>query len=103
MSIEAGASITAACFDEFDEYESLSSEEEELRLNNFATELMASPNFAAHVIAYGRPGRPREAQERATRVKAYLVSRGVGSDRVSISEGGHRDHWTIELFLVFRD
>lgn len=87
----------------FDEYESLSAKEEEVRLKNFAAELIASPNFTGYVIAYGRQGRPREAQERAARVKAYLVSRGVVSDRVSIAEGGHRDHWTIELFLVFKD
>lgn len=87
----------------FDEYQSLSAEEEKLRLNDFATELLASPNYAAYVIAYGRSNKPREARERAARVKNYLVTRGIGSDRVSVVDGGHRDQWTIELFLVFRD
>lgn len=74
-----------------------------IRLNNFAAELLASSNYAAYVIAHGRSSKPREAHEHAARVKNYLVSRGVGRDRISIVDGAPRANWMIELFLVFRD
>jgi hypothetical protein len=86
----------------FDEYESLESKEEESRLDNFVTQLKAeTPEVGGYVIAYGRHGRPQEAHERAVRVKAYLLSKGVPSDRITTVEGEARDNWMIQLFLVY--
>lgn len=88
----------------FDEYESLESKEEESRLDNFVSQLKAeTPEVGGYVIAYGRHGRPQEANERAARVKAYLVSKGVPSNRVQTVEGASRDNWMIQLFIVYKE
>ena len=87
----------------FDEYESLSRKEEEERLNNFATEFLVWPRISAYVIVYACKGEEDKAQaERVTRIRNYLVSRGVPSEKLTTVDGGHRDIWRVELFMVHK-
>lgn len=36
-------------------------------------------------------------------VKAYLVSRGVDKERITIADGGYRERWMIQVFVVFKN
>ncbi|HZB43848.1 MAG TPA: hypothetical protein VE360_01320, partial [Pyrinomonadaceae bacterium] len=50
-----------------------------------------------------RPRRPRkgEAAKRAARIKQYLVgTRGLDPERIFVIDGGHRESWTAELWVV---
>ncbi len=101
----------------FDEYEDICPGDEKARLDNLAIELQNNPSLRAYVIFYGgrcysscmldyprhRPRRPRkgEAAKRAARIKQYLVStRGLDPERISVNDGGHRESWTAELWIV---
>ena len=101
----------------FDEYGAICSEDEMARLDNLAIALQNNPEFQAYVIFYGgrcyssceddyprhRSRRPRkgEAEARAARIKPYLVdSRGLEPDRIFVLNGGHRESWTAELWIV---
>ena len=84
----------------FDEFESLSQKEQEGRLDNYVFELRASPASTAYVISHTQQGRQPEAQERAKRLKDYLVSKGIARDRIVTVDGETRNSWVIELFIV---
>ena len=87
----------------FDEYKSLSRKEEEERLNNFATEFLVWPRVSAYVVVYGRRGEESKAQEeRVTCIRTYLVSRGIPTEKLTTVDGGYRDSWTVELFIVHK-
>jgi len=103
----------------FDEYGDICSGDEKARLDNLAIELQNNPDFQVHVIYYGgrcysscgydyplhRSRRPRkgEAEKRAARIKPYLVNtRGLEPERVFVINGGHRESWTAELWIVPR-
>jgi len=102
---------------EFDEYGDICSGDEKARLDNLAIELQNNPEFQLYVIFYGgrcysscgydyprhRPRRPRkgEAEARAARIKPYLVNtRGLDPERIFTINGGHRESWTAELWIV---
>ena len=101
----------------FDEYGDICSGDEKARLDNLAIELQNNLEFQVYVIFYGgrcysscgydyprhRPRRPRkgEAEARAARIKPYLVNtRGLDPERIFVINGGHRESWTAELWLV---
>lgn len=126
-SLECPAASTAATrrttfgADHFkaDEYGDICSGDEKARLDNLAIELQSDPELQAHVVYYGgrcysscnldyplhRPRLPRrgEADKRAARIKNYLTeTRGLDPERVVVVNGGHRESWTAELWLVPR-
>jgi len=101
----------------FDEYGDICSGDEKARLDNLAIHLQNIPEAQAYVIFYGgrcysscgydyprhRPRRPRkgEAEARAARIKPYLVNtRGLDPERIFVMNGGHRESWTAELWIV---
>jgi hypothetical protein len=101
----------------FDEYDQVCEEDEKARLDHFAIELQKNPDLVAYVIYYGgrcyssceidyprhRPHYPRrgETERRAGRIKPYLVeTRGLDEDRIFVMDGGFRESWTAELWLV---
>jgi len=99
-----------------DEYGQISDEDEMARLDFFSIELK-NPDLVAYVVYYGgrctpscefdyprcRPHYPRrgEAEKRVARIKPYLINtRGIDEDRIFVVNGGFRESWTAELWLV---
>jgi hypothetical protein len=99
----------------FDEFGDIYCDEEKARLDNFANELQNHPDAQGYIIFYGgkrqqsaarhnsRLELPRqgEAAARVARLKPYISStRGIDSDRVVVIDGGYRDLWAVELWIV---
>lgn len=84
----------------FDEFPTISYNDEKARLDNYAIELQNDPTATAYVIVYpGTRGRPGEVQKQTTRIVDYLVnSRGIGAQRIVTLVGPPRDVLLIELW-----
>lgn len=87
-----------------DTYHNVPFEAEKAVLDNFAISLLEAPEKEGYLIAYaGRCGRDAEAHERAERAKSYLVGeRGIKPERIVTIDGGHREEFTVELYIVPR-
>ncbi|MBC7909727.1 MAG: hypothetical protein H7Y30_04450 [Pyrinomonadaceae bacterium] len=98
----------------FDEFADICCEDEMARLDNFAIELQNNPEARGVIIFYGgrlypscynrnQPRRPRrgEALMRTERMMEYLVrTRGINQTRLVWMNGGYRESWTAELWLL---
>jgi hypothetical protein len=86
----------------FDEYFNLSFGDEKARLDNFAIQWQQEPETQGYIIAYaGRKTRDGEALIRADRSKNYLVNeRSINSGRIILIDGGHREEFSMELFIA---
>jgi hypothetical protein len=98
------------------EYEDICCDEEKQRLESFALELQKNPDASAYLMFYGgrsysscwydyprhRPRLPYkgEAEARSTMAKPYLVHLGVEPERFVVVNGGYRQSWTMELWIV---
>ncbi|SRR6266542_915967 len=99
------------------EFADVCCEDEKARLDYFAVELQKDPIAQGYIIFYGgrrypscwyggrryRARRPRygEAEARAARLKPYLTyQRGLSTERVVVVNGGYRDSWMAELWIV---
>lgn len=78
------------------------SEAEQWHLEDFRALLEKEPNTRAFIIAYnGREDNPGKARRYALRAKTYLVeSRGIVPQRIVAIEGGRREEFVVELWLV---
>jgi hypothetical protein len=100
-----------------DEYADICCEDEQARLDSFAIELQNNPDATGYVIFYGgrrypscwtdyprhRPRIPYkgEAEARAASIKPYLTdTRGMDRERIVVVNGGHRESWMAELWIV---
>jgi len=86
----------------FDEFGDLRREEEELRLDNFATELNAWATVSGYIVAYAGRGSAVDAVDWVARIRAYLVKRGIAENRIHAITGEMRETATIELYLVMK-
>ena len=91
----------------FDEFGDINCEDEYARLDNFAIQLQNEPSAQGHIIFYGgrrfrgRLPRVGEAAVRSGRLKPYLVNRrGIPADRVVVINGGYRESFQIELWII---
>ena len=85
----------------FDEYGDLSWRDEKARLDNFAIQIMNQGGNVGYIIVYAghRAGRG-EALARANRAKDYLEwHRNIDLGRVVAIDGGHREDFSVELFI----
>ena len=84
------------------EYDSLSLNVERPYLNELATQLEADSLSSGYIIAYaGRRARINEAKALADRAKDYLGrERKINPDRLVTIDGGYREEWSVELYLV---
>ena len=111
----AHAATTADSSRRVDEFGDVCCDDEKARLDNFAIELQKEPHAAGYIVFYGgrlhsdppcqrsrlRLPRRREAEARAWRLKHYLVdTRGVAHERIVVIDGGYRERWTAELWIV---
>jgi hypothetical protein len=98
---------------EFDEFGNTCCGDEKARLDNFAIHILKEPEAQGYIIFYEgrryascynpRPRIPRrgEAEARVARMKPYLVYvRGMDANRIVVINGGYREEWTAELWIV---
>jgi hypothetical protein len=85
-----------------DEYGVVAVGDEKQRLNIFDEELQKNPTAEGYLICYGgRRSRANEAQRRCDRALNFLVvSRRIDAARFVTVDGGFREKFTIELWLV---
>jgi hypothetical protein len=98
----------------FDHFGDICCEDEKARLDNFVVALQNEPNATGYIVYYGgrhlqtcgskRTRRPLlgEAQARAARLKPYVANawRGFDPKRVVVINGGYRESWEAELWIV---
>ncbi len=86
----------------FDEYGTLKVTEEQLRLDQFATELQKEPNSKGYIIVYDRTDtRKTQARSRGARIRKYLVKeRGLQEAQIVVVNGGLREKYSVELFIT---
>jgi hypothetical protein len=79
-----------------------SSEAEQWHLEDFRELLLKEPNAKAYIIAYGgREDPPGKARRFAFRAKNWLVNwRGITAQRIVPLDGGRREDFVVELWLV---
>jgi hypothetical protein len=86
----------------FDEYGTLSLDERNSHLDNYAIQLQNEPMSQAYVIVYGgRKSLPRSTTSLMNATKIYLVdTRGIEDSRIVTLDGGYREAPTTELWIV---
>lgn len=100
-------SAALAPISKFDEFGDIKCEDEMAHLDNFAVHLQNGPANKGVIIFYGgrrfrgRLPKRSEAAARAARLRSYLVQRrGIPTDQVIIIDGGYREEWFAELWVV---
>jgi hypothetical protein len=86
----------------FDQYGDIAFNDEKARLDNFAAQLK---HFSEHVgyIVFYRASRQSSAKvlNRARRARRYLVEvRGVKASRIFVVDGGRKDAFATELYIL---
>lgn len=99
----------------FDRFGDICCDDEKARLDNFAIALENEPESQGVIIFYGgrrhnypfchssrrRLPRRGESGARAARLKPYPVnSRGLDPERIVVIDGGYRQSWTAELWVI---
>jgi hypothetical protein len=85
----------------FDEYGNICIEDERARLDNFAIQLQNDETKICYIIVYaGRSSCVDEAKYRGNRAKAWVVKRGVPSNRVTVKDGGFMSEIQTKLLLL---
>ena len=99
----------------FDSFGDVCCNDEKARLDNFAVALQHQPESTGYIIFYGgrlqnypychssrqRLQRRGESQARAARLKPYLTyARAIEAARIVVIDGGYRESWTAELWIV---
>jgi len=86
----------------FAEYSNISWSGQRKHLKGFARLLRRFPSAQGHIIVYAGKSAPSgDARKLANRSKNYLVRMwGINSARLITLDGGPREAWAIELFLV---
>jgi PEGA domain len=86
----------------FDEFPSITFDDDKARLDNLAIELQNNPGSKGYIVAYaGRNSRAGEAERMGRRAIDYLTTtRGLSADRVVFVNGGYRETNSFELWLV---
>lgn len=86
----------------FDEFPSISFNDDKARLDNLAIELQNAPGASAYIIVYGgRRGPAGQADRLGARLLSYLVTtRGIDASRIVVVNGGYRERTTVEFWIV---
>jgi hypothetical protein len=93
----------------YDSFGKIPFEDVEARLDNFAAQLQTLNEGKSHyrgfIIVYaGRSAHAAEASTAAACSKSYLVSaRNFAPDTVIAADGGYRDEFTVELYIIPND
>jgi hypothetical protein len=96
---------TLTVYPRLDTYPDLSFCDEMARLDNLAIELQNGADWKGYIVVYaGRRARPTEAKKRAERARSYIIRRrGLTPERVVAIDGGYREEFGVELYLIHKD
>ncbi len=100
---EAAAPVTAQpVARRFDEFPSISFDDDKARLDNLAIELQNNPGARGFIVVYtGRRSRTEQTTRLGGRARDYLTrTRGIDSSRITIVGGGTREQNYFELYIV---
>jgi hypothetical protein len=88
----------------FDEYGQITFNNEKARLDNYAAQLNYLSDSVGYIVVYPTSERSlSKSLRRARRARSYLVRvRGVKPSHISVIEGGCREAFTIELYILPR-
>lgn len=89
----------------FQEYGDANCEDEMARLDNYAISLQVDPNLRGYIVVYGgrRGTRRRQISARLYRIRRYLTTnRMIDARRIVTANGGFRERFEVELWLVPR-
>lgn len=88
----------------FDDFPSLSFDDDKARLDNFAIELQNTPGATGYVVIYGgRAARIGDTNRLGARAQNYLIgTRGIDASRIKLINGGIGDRTAFELWVVPR-
>ncbi len=86
----------------FDEFPSVSFDDDKARLDNLAIELQNDPTARGYIIVYaGRRTRPGTADRLGERARIYLTqTRGIDARRITVVNGGMRERNYFEFYIV---
>ena len=86
----------------FDAYGKIRRNDEQARLDNFSIWLRDQPQMKGYILVYGAKDFPsRKALRWAHRAKDYLVRRrAMKANRIAIIDGGYREQFGIELYIL---
>jgi hypothetical protein len=95
----------------FDRFENINCEYEKARLDSFAVQLQNQPDAIGYIVFYGgrkygmtghtHLPRHNEGEARVARLKSYLIgSRGLDPKQLVLVNGGYRETWQAELWVV---
>src|SRR5262249_47305963 len=86
----------------FDEFSNLSFKNQKRRLANSIIHLRADPPETAYIVAHAvRVSCRNEAQARANRARAYLISAGqIDPRRIKTIDAGYKNGWVIALYIA---
>jgi hypothetical protein len=88
----------------FDEYGQMTFDSEKARLDNYAAQLNFLSDSLGYIVVYPTSEKSHlKSLRRARRAWSYLVHvTGVKASRISVIEGGCRDAFTMELYILPR-
>ena len=85
----------------FDSYGQVTTQERNLRLDQFLAELNNNPGAHGYILGYRGPSSPSGAPEKAIEeAREYLISVGIESDRIVTVDGGLDEEFKVELWVV---
>lgn len=90
----------------FDSFGAVDCESEMAHLDNLTIELQNTAGARAYIFIYGgKRGTYRdEVRVRGACIKRYLIeTRGVSPDRIEIIDGGYRESFVVEVWIVPND
>jgi hypothetical protein len=89
----------------FDTYSDIRFEDEKARLDNFAIQVLNSPDERGAIMVFaGNPTYRGEAQYRLQRAKDYLVKvRRIDPARLVLTDGGYKPEVTTILYLIYKN
>ncbi|MEK6281605.1 MAG: hypothetical protein AABN95_14720 [Acidobacteriota bacterium] len=99
----SGAPLRSAVnYPVFDEYGNIAFNDEKARLDNFAAQLQHFTESVGYIIVYpGLHASWAKARTRARRAKNYILRvRRIEPSRVVTIDGGRRQQFTVELYIV---
>lgn len=92
-------------FNPFDTFSNIPFADEQARLDNFSISLQEQPQLKGYILIYASKDFPASrAKMRAKRARDYLVKvRGVDPKMIGIVDGGYREQFQIELYILRAD
>lgn len=85
----------------FDSYGQLTTQERNLRLDQFLTALNNSPGALGYILGYRGPSSQAGAAEKAiAEARDYLISVGIEDRRIVTVDGGLDEEFKVELWVV---